>query len=47
MVHLTMKYKQVELLMDGYNSEMDVEEWKAFNRAIEKMNSAVERGENG
>jgi len=26
---------------------MDVEEWKAFNRAIEKMNSAVERGENG
>ena len=47
MVHLTMKDKRVELLMDGYGGEMDVEEWKAFNRAIERMNGAVERVKHG
>jgi len=40
MVHLTMKYKQAELLMDGYSDEMNVQDWKALNRAIERMNGA-------
>lgn len=47
MVHLTMKYKHAELLMDGYGNEMDVEEWKAFNRAIERMNGAEDRVKHG
>jgi len=47
LIHLMMKQKYDELLTFGYDEEMDVEEWKAFNRAIEKMNSALERGENG
>lgn len=42
MVHLTMKHKQAELLMDGYGNEMSVEEWKALNRAIERMNAIKE-----
>ena len=47
MVHLTMKYKYAELLIDGYGGEMDVEQWKAFNRAIERMNGARQELING
>jgi len=38
LIHLMMKQKYDELLTFGYDEEMDVEEWKTFNRAFKKLN---------
>jgi len=46
-MHLLMKQKYDELLTFGYNQEMDVEQWKAFNRAMQRMNGANEEFLNG